>query len=82
MAFTIYIRNDGETGTVTVSQWINPNERKDVFKDIIDAGVQKPATAYFTQDDKDDRGVFEWHHAGSNTSGREVVRADDILRVN
>lgn len=81
MAFTIYVQNDGDTGTVSVSQWINLNELKEIHSGIIEAGSQVSVQALRTEEDGDDRGDFEWRHNGSGLSGREDVRAGDVLRV-
>lgn len=81
MAFTIYVQNDGDTGTVSVSQWINLNELKEIHNDIIETGNQVAVQALKTEDNGDDRGDFQWRHNGSGLVGREDVRAGDVLKV-
>ncbi|HTO30183.1 MAG TPA: hypothetical protein VL202_03225 [Pararhizobium sp.] len=81
MAFVIYVKNEGDTGTVSVSQWINLNELKEIHNGIIEADSQVTVQALKTEENGDDRGDFEWRHSGSGLTGREDVRAEDVLRV-
>lgn len=39
MAFTIYVKNEGDTATVRIFQRINNNESKNIHADIIETGV-------------------------------------------
>ncbi|WP_438749196.1 hypothetical protein [Pararhizobium sp. O133] len=81
MAFVIYVKNNGDTGTVSVSQWINLNELKEIHNGIIEADGQVAVQALKTEENDNDRGDFEWRHSGSGLTGREDVRAEDVLRV-
>lgn len=81
MAFTIYVKNDGDTATVRIFQRINNNESKNLYEDVIEAGTQVPVQALKTDDDDDERGEFIWKHEGSGLTGQQYVKADEELRV-
>jgi hypothetical protein len=81
MAFTIYVKNDGDTATVRIFQRINNNESKNLYEEVIEAGTQVPVQALKTDDDDDERGEFIWEHKGSGLTGQQYVKADEELRV-
>jgi hypothetical protein len=81
MAFTIYVRNDGDTGTVRVYQKINNNEEKLLLDQTMEVDARVSVQAFRTDSDGDDRGEFAWEHGGSGLSGQENVRAGDELLV-
>jgi hypothetical protein len=78
MAFMIIVRNDGEDGTVEVTERINLNERRVVFDGFIGNG-ESLDVACVGEPDKD----FTWVHRASNLSGGPEALGDgDTLRVN
>jgi hypothetical protein len=81
MAFTIYVKNEGDTATVRIFQRINNNESKNVHEDIIETDTQVAVQALKTDDDGDSRGEFIWQHEGSGLTDQQYVNAGDELRV-
>lgn len=81
MAFTIYVKNEGDTATVRVFQRINLNESKNIHEGIIETATQVAVQALKTEDDGDQRGEFIWEHEGSGLTDQQYVNAGDELRV-
>ncbi|WP_275790293.1 hypothetical protein [Pararhizobium gei] len=81
MAFTIYVKNEGDTATVRVFQRINNSESKNVFEGIIEHDDRVAVQALGTADDGDERGEFIWQHEGSGLTNQQYVNKDEELRV-
>lgn len=77
MAFTIYVKNKGEDGTVEISERLNLGENKIVFNAVISAGDTISVNCEGTAP-KD----FDWtHHATGMSDGPISVDANETLEV-
>ncbi|RYG99880.1 MAG: hypothetical protein EON58_02360 [Alphaproteobacteria bacterium] len=78
MAFQINVQNDGQEGTVVVTERVNLNERLVVLDGFMDAGEVLAVDCRGNADKE-----FTWLHKATNMSGGpETLGHGDTLRVN
>ena len=77
MGFNITVQNDGDDGTVHVSERINLNERQEVFADVLASGESRGVPCFGTPPKS-----FDWVHGATGLSGGPVeLGENDLLRV-
>lgn len=77
MSFTITVQNDGEDGTIEITERLNNNQNIQVFNGFVDAGGSQQVNCQGSAP-KD----FTWVHRATNLSGGpDTLNDGDTLRV-